>query len=86
MSRVFEGVIPNMERRYRETDSAWSREEMERFQNNRPCGSCSGYRLRPEALAVKIANLHVGQVVKMSIQEAFDWIGTVPASLSNQTN
>jgi excinuclease ABC subunit A len=86
VSRVFEGVIPNMERRYRETDSAWSREEMERFQNNRPCGSCGGFRLKPEALAVKIAGLHVGQVVKMSIAEAFDWIATVPASLTNQKN
>jgi excinuclease ABC subunit A len=86
VSRVFEGVIPNMERRYRETDSAWSREEMERFQNNRPCGACSGYRLKPEALAVKIAGLHVGQVVQMSIFEAFDWIGTVPASLGQQKN
>jgi len=86
VSRVFEGVIPNMERRYRETDSAWSREEMERFQNNRPCGACSGYRLRPEALAVKIAGLHVGQVVQMSIQEAFDWVATVPGNLSAQKN
>ena len=55
VKRVFEGVMPNLERRYRETDCAWSREEMERFQNNRPCGACGGYRLRPEALAVKIA-------------------------------
>ncbi len=86
VSRVFEGVVPNMERRYRETDSSWSREEMERFQNNRPCGTCGGYRLRPEALAVKIAGLHVGQVVKMSITEAFDWIATVPANLTNQKN
>ena len=86
VSRIFEGVIPNMERRYRETDSAWSREEMERFQNNRACGSCEGYRLKPEALAVRIAGLHVGQVVQMSIKEAFVWIGTVPDSLSNQKN
>ncbi len=86
VSRVFEGVVPNMERRYRETDSSWSREEMERFQNNRPCGSCGGFRLRPEALAVKIAGLHVGQVVKMSITEAFDWIATVPTNLTNQKN
>ncbi len=86
VSRVFEGVIPNMERRYRETDSSWSREEMERFQNNRPCGSCNGYRLKPEALAVKIGGLHVGQVVQMSIKEAFAWIGTVPGSLSQQNN
>ncbi|NJM82494.1 MAG: excinuclease ABC subunit UvrA [Tabrizicola sp.] len=84
--RVFEGVIPNMERRYRETDSAWSREEMERFQNNRACGTCHGYRLKPEALAVKIAGIHVGQVVQMSIREAFAWVGTVPESLTNQKN
>ncbi len=84
VSRVFEGVIPNMERRYRETDSAWSREEMERFQNNRPCGTCHGYRLRPEALAVKIAGLHAGQVVQMSIAEAHAWIASVPESLSPQ--
>ncbi|MGV8955916.1 MAG: excinuclease ABC subunit UvrA [Cypionkella sp.] len=86
VSRVFEGVIPNMERRYRETDSTWSRDEMERFQNNRPCGTCGGYRLKPEALAVKIATLHVGQVVQMSIFEAFDWIGTVPDTLGKQKN
>jgi excinuclease ABC subunit A len=86
VKRVFEGVIPNMERRYRETDSAWSREEMERFQNNRACGSCNGYRLKPEALAVKIAGVHVGQVVRMSITEAYDWIATVPGTLGQQKN
>ncbi len=84
--RTFEGVIPNMERRYRETDSAWIREEFERYQNNRPCGACGGFRLRPEALAVKIAGLHVGEVVQMSIREAFDWVETVPATLSHQRN
>ena len=86
VKRIFEGVIPNMERRYRETDSAWSREEMERFQNNRACGSCNGYRLKPEALAVKIAGVHVGQVVRMSITEAHDWIATVPGTLGQQKN
>ncbi len=86
VSRTFEGVIPNMERRYRETDSNWVREEFEGFQNNRPCGSCGGYRLRQEALAVKIAGIHVGQVVQMSIKEAFDWVTSVPASLSVQKN
>ena len=84
--RVFEGVIPNMERRYKETDSAWSREDMERFQNNRDCGACGGYRLRPEALAVKIGGLHVGQVVRMSISEAHAWIQTVPEALTGQKN
>ncbi len=86
VSRVFEGVIPNMERRYRETDSNWVREEFERYQNNRPCGTCHGYRLRPEALAVKIADLHVGQVVEMSIREALDWVTQAPESLGKQKN
>jgi excinuclease ABC subunit A len=86
VTRVFEGVIPNMERRYRETDSNWIREEFERYQNNRPCGMCEGYRLRPEALAVKIADIHAGQVVQMSIREAFAWCDTVPERLTKQNN
>ncbi|MEP3034036.1 MAG: excinuclease ABC subunit UvrA, partial [Pseudoruegeria sp.] len=86
VSRSFEGVIPNMERRYRETDSNWIREEFERYQNNRRCGECEGYRLRPEALAVKIAGLHAGQVVEMSIKEAYEWCKTVPDHLTRQKN
>ena len=86
VQRTFEGVIPNMERRYRETDSNWIREEFENYQNNRPCGACGGYRLREEALAVKIGGLHVGQVVQMSIREAFDWCKTVPDHLTAQKN
>ena len=86
VKRPFEGVIPNMERRYRETDSNWIREEFERYQNNRPCGACGGYRLRPEALAVKIGGLHVGQVVQMSIREALDWVEGAPKQLSRQKN
>ena len=86
VKRVYEGIIPNMERRYRETDSAWSREEMERYQANRACGSCGGYRLKPEALAVKIAKLHIGQVVRMSITEAYAWIEGVSETLTKQQN
>jgi excinuclease ABC subunit A len=86
VTRVFEGVIPNMERRYRETDSNWIREEFENYQNNRPCHTCEGYRLREEALAVKIAGLHVGQVVQMSIREAYAWCQSVPEHLTNQKN
>ena len=84
VTRNFEGVIPNMERRYRETDSNWIREEFERYQNNRPCGSCDGFRLRPEALAVKIAGKHAGHVVQLSIKEALDWVEAAPASMSVQ--
>ncbi|MEJ2000960.1 MAG: excinuclease ABC subunit UvrA, partial [Maritimibacter sp.] len=94
VTRPFEGVIPNMERRYRETDSNWIREEFERYQNNRPCGACGGFRLREEALAVKIGpaegkaedRLHVGHVVQMSIREALQWIEKVPEQLSKQKN
>ena len=80
--RPFEGVVPNMERRYRETDSAWVREEMERYQNVTACEACEGYRLKPEALAVKIAGLHVSQVAEMSILRARDWF----AELDNKLN
>ncbi|MGQ3486522.1 excinuclease ABC subunit UvrA [Roseovarius pacificus] len=94
VTRSFEGVIPNMERRYRETDSNWIREEFERYQNNRSCGTCEGYRLRQEALAVKIGpaggrqdeRLHIGQVVQMSIREAHDWCAGVPEVLTAQKN
>ncbi|MDO7630827.1 MAG: excinuclease ABC subunit A, partial [Loktanella sp.] len=82
----FEGVIPNMERRYRETDSNWIREEFEAFQNNRHCADCGGFRLRQEALAVRIGEKHVGHVVQLSIKEAYDWCLAVPESLSKQKN
>ncbi|MCC5985436.1 MAG: excinuclease ABC subunit UvrA [Rhodobacteraceae bacterium] len=94
VTRAFEGVIPNMERRYRETDSAWVREEFERYQNHRPCGTCGGHRLKPEALAVQIGpadggrgeRLHIGAVTEKSIREALDWIDGVPEHLSGQQN
>ena len=86
VTRPFEGVIPNMERRYRETDSNWIREEFERYQNNRPCGVCEGFRLRPEALAVKIGGLHAGEVVQMSIREALAWVENAPKKLTKQKN
>jgi len=71
--KPFEGVIPNMQRRWRETDSAWVREELERYQNVYPCTVCEGFRLKPEALAVKIDGRHVGEISRMSITEARDW-------------
>ena len=84
VTRPFEGVIPNMQRRWRETDSAWIREEFERYQNARPCGACDGHRLRPEALAVKIAGHHIGEVAAQSIREASDWAAGVEATLGPQ--
>ncbi len=86
VTRKFEGVIPNLERRYRETDSNMMREQFERYQNNRPCGDCGGYRLRPEALAVKIDGLHIGEFVRFSIKESLAWIESVPKKLTAQQN
>ncbi|MBY8977804.1 excinuclease ABC subunit UvrA [Rhodobacteraceae bacterium NNCM2] len=86
ISRTFEGVIPNMERRYRETDSSWIREDFERYQGTRPCGACGGFRLREQALAVKIGGRHIGHVTQMSIREAFDWVDSVPGDLTDQKN
>ncbi|MEO1613966.1 MAG: excinuclease ABC subunit A, partial [Pseudomonadota bacterium] len=84
VERPFEGVIPNLERRYRETDSNMMREVFESYQNNRPCGACGGYRLREQALAVKIAGLHIGQVTEMSIKDAAAWADSVFDTLTPQ--
>ena len=82
--RVFEGIIPNLERRYREADSQWVKSEIEKYQSSQPCAECQGYRLRSEALAVKIAGLHIAEVVNKSIGEAIDWIDSVPTTLTDQ--
>ncbi|MCB1436188.1 MAG: excinuclease ABC subunit UvrA [Rhodobiaceae bacterium] len=83
-SKAFEGVIPNLERRWRETDSNWAREEIERFQTAQPCIACDGNRLKPEALAVKIAGRHIGEVSAMSILAANDWFTALPGALSGK--
>jgi excinuclease ABC subunit A len=84
--KAFEGVIPNLERRFKETDSSWIREDLERYQDTSPCEECHGYRLKPEALAVKIAGLHVGEVCEKSIRHADEWFRTVDRKLSSQQN
>jgi len=81
-SKVFEGVIPNLERRWKETDSAWVREEIGRFFSGIACEVCRGYRLKPEALAVKVAGLHIGEVGEKSIREAGRWFETLPERLT----
>ena len=85
-TKTFEGVIPNIERRWRETESAWVREELSRYQSDQPCEACGGYRLKPEALAVKIDGLHIGEVSDMSIREACHWFATLPAKLTPKQN
>jgi excinuclease ABC subunit A len=80
--RPFEGVLPNMERRYRETDSAWVREELGRYQNAKTCEVCEGARLKPEALAVKIARRSISEATALSIAEAAGWFAGIDAELS----
>ena len=82
--KPFEGVLPNLERRYRETESAWIREELSRFQSNLECETCTGYRLKPEALAVKTNGLHIGQVSNFSIAEAGKWFSNLHEHLTPQ--
>ena len=72
-TKPFEGVIPNLDRRWKETDSSWVREELERFQHESKCETCNGARLKPEALAVKIAGLNISQTTEFSIGEAVKW-------------
>ncbi|RWO09170.1 MAG: excinuclease ABC subunit UvrA [Mesorhizobium sp.] len=85
-TKTFEGVIPNLERRWKETESAWMREEIERFMSATPCPACRGYRLKPEALAVKIAGKHIGEVTELSIRKADQWFTELPAALSDKQN
>ncbi|MEZ5998311.1 MAG: excinuclease ABC subunit UvrA [Hyphomonas sp.] len=84
VTKTFEGVIPNLERRYRETDSQWVREEIGKFQAAAPCPACGGKRLKPEALAVKIADLDISEAGQFSIKEAGEWFGKVHKTLNKQ--
>ncbi len=85
-TKTFEGVIPNLERRWKETESAWMREEIERFMSATPCPACKGYRLKPESLAVKIAGRHIGEVTELSIRKANAWFDELPGSLNAKQN
>jgi excinuclease ABC subunit A len=82
VKKPFEGVITNLERRYKETESDWAREEIGRFMGETPCGACKGYRLKPEALAVKIAGRHIGEVSELSVKEAAAWYTALPDHLT----
>src|SRR5580698_3386276 len=83
--KEFEGVIPNMERRIQETDSAWVQEDLQKFQAEAPCEVCNGYRLKPETLAVKIGGFHIGQVCEQSIRDADVWFRDIDKTLNKQS-
>jgi excinuclease ABC subunit A len=82
--KPFEGVIGNIERRWRETDSEWVREELARYQGAHPCEACSGYRLKPQSLAVKVGGKHIGEVSDMSIRAAYQWFAELPATFTSK--
>jgi excinuclease ABC subunit A len=84
--RAFEGVITNLERRYKETDSDWAREEIARYFTDVPCDACKGYRLKPEALCVKIGGKHIGEVSEMSVKGAAAWFTELPQRLTAKQN
>jgi excinuclease ABC subunit A len=84
VKKPFEGVIRNLQRRWQETDSAWVREELSRYQADKPCAVCHGARLKPEALAVKVAGSNIAEASDLSIRAALAWFGTVFDTLTPQ--
>lgn len=86
VKKPFEGVITNMERRWKETESDWAREEIGRFMSETPCAACNGFRLKPEALAVKIDMRHIGEISQLSVKDALAWVSALPSRLSAKQN
>ncbi len=86
VKKPFEGVVANLDRRYRETESEWSREEIQRYMSATPCEACHGFRLKPEALAVKIDRQHIGEVSLLSVKAAIEWAERLPAKLDAKRN
>jgi excinuclease ABC subunit A len=84
--KPFEGVIVNLERRWKETESDWAREDLEKYFSTVPCHECKGYRLKPEALAVKIAGHHIGEITELSVKASRDWSEKLPKNLRKQQN
>ena len=86
VKKPFEGVVNNLERRYRETDSDWTREEIGRYMSETPCAKCKGMRLKPEALAVKIDMEPISTVTELSVREALAWFEKLPKKLNAKQN
>ncbi len=84
--KPFEGVITNIQRRFRETESEWAREELGKYFSDVPCAACHGHRLKPEALCVKVGAKHIGEIAEMSVKAAGEWFASVPDALNKQQN
>jgi len=84
--KPFEGVIVNLERRFRETESDWAREDIEKYFSSIPCKVCHGYRLKPEALCVKINEKHISEVAELSVKNARAWFEALPKAMTQKQN
>jgi excinuclease ABC subunit A len=84
--KPFEGVITNLERRFRESESEWAREELQKYFTDIPCSACNGKRLKPEALAVKIAGRDIGSAADLSVKRAAEWFAGLPGELTAKQN
>jgi excinuclease ABC subunit A len=81
---TFEGIVTNLERRYRETDSEYIKTELEKYMVTRPCPTCGGKRLKPEILAVTVDDRNIWEISVMSITDALDWVAALPKVLSER--
>ena len=86
VKKPFEGVLGNLQRRFNQTESAWMREELSRYQGSRPCEVCNGLRLKPEALSVRIAGENISSASQRSVADARDWFATLHEQLTDQQN
>ncbi len=83
-TKPFEGILNNLKRRYLETDSNWMREEIEKYQSKSNCSKCNGYRLKEEALCIKINKSNIGDISKLTIDEAILWFNSLQKKLSKK--
>lgn len=81
VTQPFEGVVSEMQKRWNDADNAWMRDELSKFQGVTTCSSCDGYRLKPEALCVKVGGLHIGEVTAKTIDQAAEWFENLPGKL-----
>ncbi|MBN8827253.1 MAG: excinuclease ABC subunit UvrA [Sphingobacteriia bacterium] len=81
--KPFEGVIPYLDKRYKDADMAWLKDELAKYQSDRPCNTCSGYRLKPESLCIKVGDLNIGQVSQKTISDLVVWFEHLPEKLND---
>ncbi|OYW87883.1 MAG: hypothetical protein B7Z20_03920, partial [Sphingobium sp. 32-64-5] len=84
VQKAFEGVIGNLNRRLLQTDSAWMREELSKYQTAQPCETCGGARLKPEALSVRVAQSDISSITRLSVVDALSWFSGLPGHLTDQ--